>query len=238
MKSILILQHLSDDGPSYLATWLARHGVPFDVRNSEAGGVFPDRLDGHGGLAILGGAMSANDPLPSLRQAERLIRQAVASGVPVLGHCLGGQLMSRALGGRVQASPAPEIGWLDVELLPTPTARSWFGDARQATVCQWHFEAFDLPAGAERLATSAACPNQAFALGPHLGLQFHVEVDADKAERWSREVSASWEQACRQHPSTVQDGTQFRAGTHRHLARQQAMADRLYARWLAGVATA
>lgn len=238
MKPILILQHLSDDGPSYLATWLTRQGVPFELRNSEAGDVVPDRLDGYGGLTILGGAMSANDPLPSLRRAEGLIRQAVADGIPMLGHCLGGQLMARALGGRVQASPAPEIGWLDVDLTPAAATRAWFGDAAQVTVCQWHFEAFDLPAGAERLASSAACPNQAFAMGPHLGLQFHVEVDADKAERWSHEVSVRWEQACRQYPATVQDGAQFRVGTRRHLAGQQALADRLYARWLAGVTTA
>lgn len=235
MKPILILQHLNDDGPSYLATWLSRQGMPFEVRNTEAGQAFPDDLDGHAGLAILGGAMSANDPLPSLRQAEQLILRAIARGLPVLGHCLGGQLMARALGCRVGTSPAPEIGWLDVQVLPTPAARRWFGEVDRVTVCQWHFEAFDLPPAAERLARSPACPNQAFSIGPHLGLQFHVEVDADKAERWSREQSAAWDDAQRRYPGSVQGGPGFRDGTRRHLATQQALADHLYGQWLMAV---
>jgi GMP synthase (glutamine-hydrolysing) len=110
MKTVLVLQHLSGDGPAYLATWLREQGVAFEVRDTEAGQPFPDSLQDHGALAVLGGEMSANDALPSLRQAERLILQAVRDGVPTLGHCLGGQLMARALGARVAASPAPEVG--------------------------------------------------------------------------------------------------------------------------------
>ncbi len=115
MKPVLILQNLSADGPAYLARWLREHGPAFEVFDNQAGPIFPDRIEPYAALAILGGEMSANDPLPSLRRAEDLFRQALAFGVPTTGHCLGGQLMARAMGARIGASPAPrpeaESGW-------------------------------------------------------------------------------------------------------------------------------
>ena len=90
MKPVLVLQHLPDDGPAFLATWLARQGRPMDLRHTSAGQAYPATIDGFGALAVLGGEWSANDDRPSLRQAESLIRQAVAAGIPVIGHCLGG----------------------------------------------------------------------------------------------------------------------------------------------------
>lgn len=229
MKPVLILQHLHMDGPAYLGTWLRREGLPVDVRCTESGDEFPADLSAYRALAILGGTMSANDPLPSLRRAEDLIRQGVAHGIPVIGHCLGGQLMSRALGGSVGRSPSPEVGWRPIQC--TAAGQSWFG-ASELTVMQWHAEAFSLPAGAELLAGNAACPHQAFALGPHLAMQFHVEVDEDKLAIWTPEA-----QADPAHPDTVQDAPTLSAGTLRHLARQQSLADRLYRRWLESTRT-
>lgn len=234
MKPLLILQHLSADGPAYFGTWLQRQGVHFDVRNSEAGDAFPADLAAYSGLAVLGGEMSANDPLPSLRQAERLIREAVANGKPVIGHCLGGQLMARALGARVVDSPAPEVGWHSIERVDREAARRWFGPDRFARVFQWHYESFELPPEAELLAHSAACPRQAYAIGPHLAMQFHIEVDAAKVRHWSQEDSPRWQAAVRQH-ATVQDGATLRAGLAVELAAHQRLADRLYGVWLEGV---
>ncbi len=231
---ILILQHLSADGPAYLGTWLARQGVPFEVRNTQAGEAYPDDLHGHSALAILGGEMSANDPLPSLRHAERLILQAMATGKPVIGHCLGGQLMARALGMTIGDSPAPEVGWQPMTVADTPGAVAWFGAAVPQVVYQWHYEAFELPPAAERLAGSVACPNQAFAIGPHLGMQFHIEIDDEKLARWAKEQGARFLDALAAHP-TVQDGPTMLADAARHMAAHQALADRIYARWLSGV---
>jgi len=107
MKPVLVLQHLNSDGPAYLATWMQRHEAPCDVRNTDAGEAYPEHMDAHCALAILGGEMSANDPLPSLRRAELLILDAMARGRPVIGHCLGARLMARALGARVSPSLAP-----------------------------------------------------------------------------------------------------------------------------------
>ena len=231
MKPILVLQHLSSDGPAYLGTWLSREGLPFEVRNSEAGEVYPAHMGGHGALAILGGEMSANDPLPSLRRAELLILDAMARGLPVIGHCLGGQLMARALGARIVPSPAPEIGWHGMRLHSGDAARAWFGDAPSRIVFQWHEEAFELPPGAVPLADSPACACQAFAIGPHLAMQFHVELDEEKLRRWAALDSPQFRALQRRHAS-VQSGETMCASLSRWLPQQQALADLVYARWL------
>jgi len=229
---VLVLQHQDQDRPAYLGTWLDRHGVHREVRNTEAGDPFPERIDGWRALAILGGEMGANDDLPSLRAAESLIRQAVERGVPVLGHCLGGQLMARALGARVGRSPRPEAGWHRIDVHEVPPADRWLGDAGAIDVFQWHRDAFELPRGAVALASSEACPVQAFSLGPHLAMQFHVEVDQRKLGEWAdaRDLEAAVPGA----PSwpSVHDGRRMRADAARCLPRQQALADAIYARWL------
>jgi GMP synthase-like glutamine amidotransferase len=234
VKPVLILQNLSGDGPAYLRTWLEREGVPFELRDAEAGDARPAAIGDWSALAVLGGEMSANDELPFLRETEDLIRQAVSRGVPTIGHCLGGQLMARALGARVVDSPAPEIGWQPMDCVPGTEAQAWFGTEAHATVFHWHGEAFELPPGAVRLAGSAACPNQAFALGPHLAMQFHLEIDDAKLRRWSLEDSASYREAQRAHPASVQMGEAMRADAALHMAAHHARADRVYRHWLQG----
>lgn len=235
MKPVLVLQHQTQDHPATLAAWLRGEGVPVDVRNQERGDAYPDQLDDYRALALMGGEMSANDDLPALRHGERLILQAMARGLPVIGHCLGGQLMARALGATIGTSPAPEIGWQPIEVADDPLARAWFGDEARPTVFQWHYEAFSLPPGATALARSAACPMQAFAIGPHLGMQFHVEVDAEKHGRWSRSVDPLYLATQQRHPDTVQSASAMQETGTWALGRQQALADRLYRRWLAAL---
>jgi GMP synthase (glutamine-hydrolysing) len=234
MKPVLVLQHLSGDGPAYLAIWMQRHEVSFEVRNFDAGEVYPEHVDAYSALAVLGGEMSANDPLPSLRRAEVLILDAMARGRPVIGHCLGGQLMARALGVRVGPSLAPEVGWHPMKLHDHPSARQWFGEDDLGPVFQWHEEAFELPAGAVRLASSEACTHQAFATGPHLAMQFHVEMDEEKLRRWS-ELDSEAYRSLQQRHATVHSGPVMREGMAVHLSQQQTLADRVYGRWLAGV---
>jgi GMP synthase-like glutamine amidotransferase len=229
-QPVLILQHMRSDGPAYLATWLRAHGIPFEVRNGASGETIPPRIDDWGALAVLGGAMSANDPLPFLRQAEALILQAFEADRPVIGHCLGGQLMARALGAPVAASPQPEIGWQPMRVLDDPLARLWFGEHTQPYVMHWHYESFGLPQGARLLATSLACPHQAFAWGRHLAMQFHIEIDEAKLHRWLNEGDPLWEGA--QAHGTVQTRDAILRGAAHHLAAHQRLADRIYAQWL------
>lgn len=231
MAPVLILQFMKDDAPAYLGTWLHRRGINADVRLAEGGPAFPERIDGYSALALLGGSISVNDDLSYLRVAERLIGQAMEHDVPVLGHCLGGQLMARTLGARVAASPAPEIGWQRIACADVPQRQHWFGPEPVQQVFHWHYEAFDLPAGAVALASSPACRQQAFAIGPHLALQFHVEVDAAKVDLWLSQGEAAYLDAQRRHDS-VHAEQRVHDDTLRHLAAQQRLADRIYESWL------
>ena len=230
MNPVLILQFMENDAPAYLGTWLVQRGITNELRLATAIGGFPERIDGYSALALLGGSMSANDDLPFLRSAQSLINQAMQRDIPVLGHCLGGQLMARTLGARVAASPAPEVGWHRMQCVDSSSSRQWLGSAAMHEVFHWHYEAFDLPSGAQRLAASDHCLNQAFALGPHLGLQFHVEVDAAKVELWLSHHDAQYEQAQHQF-DTVHRAERIRRDTDRCLVEQQRLADRIYSRW-------
>lgn len=232
MDSVLILQFIDNDAPAYLGTWLNERRITCDLRLAASGRGYPDRIDGYCALALLGGSMSANDDMPFLHVAQSLIEQAVQRDIPVLGHCLGGQLMARALGARVAASPAPEVGWHRMRVIDSPPSRDWFGPAAEHEVFHWHYEAFDVPEGSQRLAESEHCPNQAFAIGLHLALQFHVEVDAAKVDLWLTHHDAQYERAQREH-DTVHPAERIRRDAARCLRAQQQLADHIYARWAA-----
>ncbi len=141
------------------------------------------------GLIFLGGPMSANDDYGYLRQEIRLIERAVQAGTPVLGICLGAQLLARALGAPVYRNRVKEIGWFPVTW--TPATRDdplLAGLSGQDSVFHWHGETFDLPAGSAWLASSERCRNQGFRFGDNAwGLQFHLEVTPDMIDAWCRE---------------------------------------------------
>lgn len=229
---IVVLQHLNDDGPGYLGEWLVGQGVSWAVVCAEAGEAYPESVGGCRGLAVLGGAWSANDDRPSLRHAEALIREADAAGIPVIGHCLGGQLLAKALGGRVERMAVPEIGWHAITHTNSAAARAWLGNAPDATVYQWHQDSFvDLPPGAETLASSPACAHQAFAIRQHLGMQFHVEITPAKIGAWLAEAGDSLEALAERHPDSVQSIAAMHAATQRCQAGSEALARRIYGAW-------
>ena len=229
MKPVLVLQHRHDDGPAFLTTWLRTKAMPFVLINSDAGESFPGSMSAYSALAVLGGSMSANDPLPSLRQAERLILEAMMHQLPVIGHCLGGQLMARALGAPVHRGQG-EVGWHPVHL--TPAGAAWFDDMGPCTVFQWHQETFDIPSGAELLASSEACTNQAFSLGPHLAIQFHVELDETKLLDWVHELERGLDL---EGYVSVQSPQAILEQARTAMSAQQRLASRLYERWLRGI---
>jgi GMP synthase-like glutamine amidotransferase len=228
---VLILQPKADDGPSYLATWLQARGVAYTLCSVEAGDIVPLDAGAFDAIAMLGGSMSANDDLVFLHRAEHLLRDAVARDVPVIGHCLGGQLLAKVLGAEVTDNPLAEIGWSRITRHDHPLARAWLGEEVELPACQWHFQTFGLPAGATLIASNAACTHQAFAIGPHLGMQFHIEVDAEKLDCWSSEVPPPGSALAAQ--DSVQDEAAMRADTARWLAHSQRLADGIYSRWLA-----
>ncbi len=137
----------------------------------------------------MGGPMSVNDSLPWLRQEERYITRAIAGGVPVLGVCLGAQLLARCLGAQVYSMGRKEVGWYPIRLRDAALSDPLFRGLQPVeTVFQWHGETFRLPPGAEWLAESELCAQQAFRCGSNLyGLQFHPEVTPEIIASWVRE---------------------------------------------------
>ncbi|MBJ7467732.1 MAG: type 1 glutamine amidotransferase [Rhodoferax sp.] len=239
---VLVLQHLRDDGPGYLGRWLDARGIRWHVFCADAGEAYPASLSAYKGMAVLGGEWSANDERPSLRHAEVLMREADALGVPIVGHCLGGQLMARAFGGSVERAAQSEIGWMPLRTTGSTAARYWFGEGATLegsgngpsahTLYQWHSDSFvTLPPGAELIASSAACAHQAFAIGPHLAMQFHVEITAEKIGFWMAEPGASFPRMLQRWPDSVQSLEAMSVANEVHLANSHALADQIYGAW-------
>lgn len=178
-----VIRHLCFEGLGTLAHELDRLGHAFDYLDAPS-----DALAGASDaevLIVMGGPISVNDGdrFPFLADVIEAIRHRIDTRLPTLGICLGAQLIARAMGARVVPMAAPEIGWQALDL----TTRAQSSPLRHLTtpVLHWHGEAFDLPPSAEALASTPACPNQAFAVGDHtLALQFHIEVSAAHLEHW------------------------------------------------------
>ena len=186
MKPIAIFRHSPTEGAGHFAEFLNAHAIPWQLIRIDAGETVPRNAQDYSGLVFMGGPMSVNDELPWIPFVMALIRDAVARDVPLLGHCLGGQLMSKALGGVVTKNPVKELGWGKVEVADNDVARLWFGDIRQFDSFHWHGETFSLPQGAMHLLSSAHCANQAYAIGKHLAMQCHVEMTEHDDSRMVR----------------------------------------------------
>ncbi len=234
MKPVAIFRHAASEGPGYFATYLDRHAVPWRVVKVDEGETIPENPREFSGLAFMGGPMSVNDSLPWIAPVLRLIRSAVDGGVPVLGHCLGGQLIAKALGGAVTRNPVKEIGWGRVEVAANAAAESWFGGLRSFTSFHWHGETFSVPPGATRLLSSPDCENQAFALGPHIGMQCHVEMTPELIRAWCRDWEKEVESLARRVPS-VQTPAEMTDAIEEKTRTLNAVADRVYDRWRQGL---
>jgi GMP synthase-like glutamine amidotransferase len=172
---VRVFQHAPFEGLGSIAAWLEERGAGIGVTRFFDGDRVPS-LDGVDLLIAMGGPMSVNDEaeLPWLVQEKQAVREAIARGTPVLGVCLGAQLVASALGTRVFRNREKEIGWFPVQGVDAGAA---FRFPPEPLVFHWHGETFDLPPGAVRIAESPACANQAFQIGRRvIGLQFHVEM--------------------------------------------------------------
>ena len=179
---VQVLQHVPFEGPGSIAAWLAARRADVGCTRLFAGDRLP-RAGDIDALIAMGGPMSVNDEdaLDWLRPEKQLVRDVVARGIPVLGICLGAQLIASALGARVYPGTEREIGWFPVG--GVPDAAPGFRFPPEFLAFHWHGETFDLPAGAVRLARSAACENQAFQVGRNaVALQFHLETTPASAE--------------------------------------------------------
>lgn len=181
MKQIACLQHVPFEGPAYISTWAATNDIALDIYPLHQGVALPSDAD-FDGLIVLGGTMNVNDhdDYGHLEGEMDLIRVAHAAEIPILGICLGAQLIAAAFGAPVTQGKR-EIGWFPVQKTAEANHESLFRDLPAEFIpLHWHGDHAHLPEGAVRLATSPICANQAFQLGDRtLGVQFHLEATVD-----------------------------------------------------------
>ena len=181
-KRVLFIQHSDVDRPGLLGETLDAIGLPLYLVRPDLGQPVPEGLDGFAGLVVGGGPQGAyeQEKYPYLSSECALVRHAARDGKPVLGLCLGAQLMAFALGARVQAG-RPEVGFFEVTLDPISCYDPlWRGMPARFMATHWHGDVFDIPPGGMRLGSSALTPNQLFRYGHALyGLQFHLEMTPD-----------------------------------------------------------
>jgi GMP synthase-like glutamine amidotransferase len=186
---VVAFRHVPFEGLGHIQPILEERGIAIEFADLYHPGVQAPETTTAAGLIFMGGPMSVNDSLPYLEQEIEYIRRAAKAGQPVLGVCLGAQLVAKALGARVYRNPVGEIGWF--ALRPTSAAGEdplFQGFRDSETVFHWHGETYDLPANATLLACSERCRNQAFRLGPFIyGLQFHLEVTPEMISDWCQQ---------------------------------------------------
>lgn len=235
MKPITIFRFSPTEGPGHFATFLEGQRLPWRLVKLDDGEPVPPSSEPSAGLAFMGGPMSANDELDWTPGVLALMRDAVERKVPVIGHCLGGQLLARALGGTVSVNPVKEIGWHRVDIEDSALAREWFGaDTESFTTFQWHGDTFSIPPGGERILRGAHCANQAYVVhGVHLAMQCHVEMTPEMIRSWC-ESGADEVSDARSSPA-VQSVASIEASTPARLPGLSDMAERLYKRWIAGL---
>ena len=229
MKPVTIIRHIACEGPGTLANSLEKYKIPMRLIALDAGDGIPETLHDSCGLVIMGGPMSVNDDDAWIAQETRLVQHAIDSNLPVLGHCLGGQFIAKALGATINKAPAKEIGWLPVSA-SNQQGPAWLDQFKiPQQVFHWHGETFDLPKHATRLLSSASCVNQAFSYKDNvLAFQCHIEMTTNMIDEWSRlyadEISVPTD--------TIQSKSDMMQSTAQHIDNLNQLARKVYADWI------
>lgn len=229
MRPVAVFRFSPTEGPAHFAAWLDAHKIGWQLVKIDGGEAVPPDPLTFSGVGLMGGPMSVTDSLPWIEPVSAFLRDAVLHDVPVIGHCLGGQLLAHALGARVFRAPTPEIGWVEVESADASSCAEWFGGRERFTAFQWHYDAFDLPAAATRVLANRFHPNQAYVVGDrHIGFQCHVEMTRALVETWCRtgadELPAA-SSPSRQSRADILNDVDDRVAT------LNGIADGIYARW-------
>lgn len=233
MKPVVVFRHAQCEGAGYLGVFLDQQAIPWCEVRIDLGEKIPTSVNEYSGLVFMGGPMSVNDDLPWIPQAIDLILKAFNEDIPVIGHCLGGQLMSKALGAEVTKNPVEEIGWGPVNVHENTDAKKWFGQTKQFLSFHWHGETFSLPEGATHLLSSQYCLNQAYAFGKHLAMQCHVEMTGDMVKKWYQ-CWASQVEASSSSPA-VQSKQEMLENLSERISMLNQQAHALYGQWIKGL---
>jgi GMP synthase-like glutamine amidotransferase len=232
-RPVAIFRFSRTEGPAYFADWLDARGIKWRLIALDDGASVPVDPLAFAGIGLMGGPMSVNDALPWNAPVSALLRAAVDREVPIIGHCLGGQLLAQALGAPVTRAPVVEIGWVDVDVCDQPAQREWFGGRSAFQTFQWHYDAFALPAGAVPVLTNAFNANQAFVVDRrHIGFQCHVEMTRELTETWL--ATGAQELPATSTPA-AQSAIDIRRDLDTRIAALHAVADDVYARWAKGL---
>ena len=229
MKKLLVFQHVPYEILGTLNPLLKRAGFRIRYVNFARHPDAQANLEGYHGLVVLGGPMSVyhDHRYPHLTSEMKLIEDAMKRNLPVLGICLGAQLIAKTLGAAVYANPQKEIGWYDLrptrETVQDPVLKALRSEEK---VFQWHGDTFDMPMGAVHLAASPICTHQAFRYGDSVyGLQFHLEVDEPMIMRWLR-VPENRAEIADLHGLT--DPDQINAATPKYIKRLGELSDQVF----------
>jgi GMP synthase-like glutamine amidotransferase len=190
-------------------------------------------MEDYSGMVLMGGPMSVNDDLPWIPRVLTLIHDAHANDVPLLGHCLGGQLMSKALGADVTKNSVKEIGWGEVSVSKNEAAKHWFGNIEIFNAFHWHGETFALPEGAIHVLSSSYCQNQAWSIGKHLAFQTHIEMTPEMVKKWCDEGEIELSDSA--NSPAVQQAYAMQRELSLHCFFLNKVAKQVYTQWVQGL---
>jgi GMP synthase (glutamine-hydrolysing) len=210
---VLVLQHAASEGLGTIEDALRASGYEFKYLRTFAGDSIPSNPDGAPALVIMGGPMGVYEygQYPFLRQEMKLIESFLKAGKPILGICLGSQLLAAALGAEVKKGPRKEIGWYGIQLSKNAANDPlWRGQPDFFTAYHWHGDIFELPKAAMPLASSDLTALQAFRYGASAyGLLFHMEVTSDQVQNMLSEFAGEIKEEKLNGPEILHQSTAF-----------------------------
>jgi GMP synthase-like glutamine amidotransferase len=190
-RTVIIIQHLATEGPGTIAKFFYKMGQKFEIIRLYQDELLPSDFNGISGVVIMGGSMNVyeEDQYPFLKAEDEFIRRILKIKIPLLGICLGAQLLAKACGAKVEKAPIEEIGFFEVTLTPEGKKDTLFkGMDTHLTVFHWHTDSFQIPEGGVLLAKGKLCENQAFRIGKNAyGIQFHPELTQEMLKTWVEE---------------------------------------------------
>lgn len=232
MKPVRIFRHVACEGPGYLGTFLENHNIPFEVICIDEGITVPQSLNDISGFIFMGGSMNVTDSLQWISDEKKLIQNAINNNIPVMGICLGAQLMSAALGGDITHNSNMEIGWHKVEKDKNNKNHEWLNQLPENFIpFHWHADTFSIPEGVTVLLHSQCRNNQAFSINNSIALQFHLEMTTEMVKEWVRLFKDDLESG---QPCT-QNSHDILLNLDKKIEKLHRYADIIYGKWIKGL---